>query len=76
MIGVEVVSDKAKRTPAKDEALVTIMNEAASRGVLVGRGGLFYNRIRFQPPLVITEEQADKALDVFEQAVKIAERKC
>jgi len=51
------------------------MNESAKKGVLIGRGGLFYNRIRFQPPLTITQEQTDKALDVFEEAVKIAEKK-
>jgi len=75
MIGIEVISDKTRKTPAKDDILTTLMNESAKKGVLIGRGGLFYNRIRFQPPLTITQEQTDKALDVFEEAVKIAEKK-
>jgi 4-aminobutyrate aminotransferase/4-aminobutyrate aminotransferase/(S)-3-amino-2-methylpropionate transaminase len=75
MIGMEVVSDKTRRTPAKDQVLVTMMNESAKRGVIIGRGGLFYNRIRLQPPLSMTMEQADEALDVLGQVAHIAEKK-
>jgi 4-aminobutyrate aminotransferase-like enzyme len=75
MIGVEVVSDKKNRTPAKDEVLATMMNESAKRGVIIGRGGLFYNRIRLQPPLTMTIDQADKALDVLGEVATIAEKR-
>ncbi|MEM2921763.1 MAG: aspartate aminotransferase family protein [Candidatus Bathyarchaeia archaeon] len=75
MIGAEIVEDKVKRTPAKDEVLVSIMNEAADRGVLIGRGGLFYNRIRIQPPLILTEKQADLAMDAVDEAIRATEKK-
>ncbi len=75
MIGAEIVSDKSKRTQAQDEVLVTIMNETANRGVLIGRGGLYYNRIRIQPPLTLSEEQADIAMNALEDAIKITEKK-
>jgi 4-aminobutyrate aminotransferase len=74
MIGAEIVKDKKSRVPAPDEILTRIQAEAARRGVLLGRGGLYYNRIRIQPPLCITSEQAGKALDVFDEALAIAEK--
>lgn len=74
MIGTEIVKDKKSRVPAPDEVLTRIQAEAARRGVLLGRGGLYYNRIRIQPPLCITSEQAGKALDVLDQALAIAEK--
>jgi len=73
MIGAEIVKDKKSRTPAPDEVLARIQAEAAKRGVLLGRGGLYYNRIRIQPPLCITSEQAERAVDVFDEALTVAE---
>jgi 4-aminobutyrate aminotransferase-like enzyme len=37
-------------------------------GVLIGVGGVFGNVVRMQPPLVISRQQLDRALDVVEQA--------
>jgi 4-aminobutyrate aminotransferase len=63
MIGVELVKDQ-KKTPATTEA--DAIREALFRqGVLVGVGGVYGNVIRFQPPLVITRPQIDRALDAF-----------
>jgi len=70
MIGMEIVIAKEKRTPATNDTLNRIMNEMAADGVLVGRGGLYYNRIRMEPPLCITKEEADRVLNVFEGVVK------
>lgn len=74
MIGAEIVKDKKLRAPAPDEILTRIQGEAAKRGVLLGRGGLYYNRIRIQPPLCITSDQAEKAVDAFDEALAIAEK--
>ncbi|MDQ3930064.1 MAG: hypothetical protein M3328_13075, partial [Chloroflexota bacterium] len=38
-------------------------------GVLVGVGGVYGNVVRIQPPLVITREQLDRALEVVEEAL-------
>jgi len=70
MIGMEIVVDKEKRTPATNDTLTRIMNEMAADGVLIGRGGLYYNRIRMEPPLCITRDEADRVLNVFEEVVK------
>lgn len=69
MIGVELVRDE-KLTPAASEAEV-IRDALLRQGVLVGVGGVYGNVVRFQPPLIITRQQIDRALKVF--AVALAE---
>ncbi|MBV9572685.1 MAG: aspartate aminotransferase family protein [Acidobacteriales bacterium] len=63
MIGVELVRD-ADLTPASSEA-EAVRDNMLRRGILVGVGGIFGNVVRFQPPLVITRQQIDRALDAF-----------
>jgi 4-aminobutyrate aminotransferase-like enzyme len=75
MIGMEIVADKQTRNPASNDVLTRIMNEMAAKGVLVGRGGLYYNRIRLEPPLCITKDEADKTLNVFEEVIKEIENR-
>jgi 4-aminobutyrate aminotransferase len=67
MIGIELIKD-AKKTPAPKEAKATqkLCREA---GVLVGVGGTTGNIVRLQPPLVITEAQANQAADALEKAL-------
>jgi 4-aminobutyrate aminotransferase-like enzyme len=67
MIGVELVKDK-KLTPATAEA-EAIRDSLLKQGVLVGVGGVFGNVVRFQPPLVITRQQIDRALEAFAGAL-------
>jgi 4-aminobutyrate aminotransferase-like enzyme len=68
MIGVELVQDQAL-TPAVAQA-EAIRDYCRERGVLVGVGGAYGNVVRFQPPLVITREQIDRALDTLEDAFR------
>jgi 4-aminobutyrate aminotransferase len=68
MIAAEIVTDKAKKTPAGAER-DRIVELAFERGLLfLGAGP---NSVRISPPLVVTEEQADIALDVLEECIKI-----
>ena len=68
MIGIELVKDAAL-TPATAEA-EAIRETCRENGLLVGVGGIYGNVVRFQPPLVITKQQLDKAVDVFAGALK------
>ncbi len=71
MIGIEIVKDKAKREPAaavRDRA-VTL---AFERGLLVL--GCGENSIRLCPPLIVSEQEADVALDILEDALAAAEK--
>jgi 4-aminobutyrate aminotransferase len=68
MIGVELVKDE-KLTPGTAEA-EAIRDSLLRQGVLVGVGGVYGNVIRFQPPLVITKQQIDRAIDAFATALQ------
>lgn len=67
MIGVELVKDE-KLTPASAEA-EAIRNAFLRQGILVGVGGVYGNVIRFQPPLIITKQQIDQAIDALATAL-------
>jgi len=71
MIGVEIVKDKKTRATAHDER-DRIVELAFERGLLfLGAGE---NSIRIAPPLIITQEQADIAMDVLEECISIVEK--
>jgi 4-aminobutyrate aminotransferase-like enzyme len=70
MIGVELVKDE-KLTPAALEA-EAIRESLLRQGVLVGLGGVYGNVIRFQPPLIITQPQIDRAIAAFATALQEA----
>jgi len=67
MIGVELVRDE-KLTPANNEAEAT-RDSLLKQGVLVGVGGVYGNVVRFQPPLIITKQQIDRAVAAFATAL-------
>ena len=66
MIGVEFV-DPATRAPVKELA-DQIMEMAFRNGLLVLTCGA--STIRFCPPLVLTREQADEAVELFELSIR------
>jgi 4-aminobutyrate aminotransferase len=68
MIGVELVRDE-KLTPAGAEA-EALRDSLLKQGVLVGVGGVYGNVVRFQPPLIITKEQIDRAIGVFASSLQ------
>jgi 4-aminobutyrate aminotransferase-like enzyme len=74
MIGAEVVKSKRTREPAGDPVLEAILRGMLEKGVIIGRGGLFYNRIRFQPPLCITEAEVDRAMDALDSTLSEVEK--
>src|SRR5262249_18922305 len=71
MIGVEIVKDKTTRAKAHDER-ERIVELAFERGILLLGAG--ENSIRFAPPLIVTQEQADIAIDVLEECIEIVEK--
>ena len=72
MIGVEIVKDHESKERAGDER-DKIVELAFERGVLLLGAGP--NSLRLSPPLIITREQADVALDVLEECIGIVEGK-
>lgn len=67
MIGVELVRDE-KLTPANTEA-EAVRDSLLKQGILVGVGGVYGNVVRFQPPLIITKDQIDRAVAGFASAL-------
>jgi len=71
MIGLEIVEDKKSKKPAP-EKVKEIMMRSWKRGVAVITCGT--STIRIAPPLVITRELVDSALDIIEDTVKEVEK--
>jgi 4-aminobutyrate aminotransferase len=67
MIGVEIVRDQASKERAPD-LRDRIVNLCFERGVLLLGAGP--NSIRICPPLVISQDQADFAVDTLEQVIR------
>lgn len=71
MIGVELVKDRETKEPAREET-TRFIAEGLKRGVIFGESkylGLG-NIVKIKPPLVITEDEVFKTLDVFEDVLK------
>ncbi|XP_059626403.1 alanine--glyoxylate aminotransferase 2 homolog 2, mitochondrial-like [Cornus florida] len=68
MLGVELVTDRQLKTPAKVETL-HIMEQMKEMGVLIGKGGFHGNVFRITPPLCFTKEDADFLVGVMDYTI-------
>src|SRR5205085_8112886 len=67
MLGIELVKDGATKEPAKAEC-AQVLENCREMGLLVGKGGLHANTIRFAPPMCIDQADAGFMLAVFDEA--------
>lgn len=67
MLGVEMVKDHVTKEPAKAEC-AAVLEHCREMGLLIGKGGLWGQTIRFAPPMCITEADADFIVEVFDAA--------
>jgi adenosylmethionine-8-amino-7-oxononanoate aminotransferase len=70
MIGIEIVADKATKRPFDRE--LNIMQKLHERALEKGLyvrvsdiGGSPSDRVSFAPPLIITNKEIDKAIDIL-----------
>jgi 4-aminobutyrate aminotransferase/(S)-3-amino-2-methylpropionate transaminase len=68
MVAMELVKDRKTKEPAKELAS-GVISECFRRGLLTMGAGIFGNVVRFLPPLVITDEQQEKAITIIEESV-------
>ncbi len=68
-IGVEMVKDPATREPAAGEA-ERLVEEAWKRGVILARASALPNVVKIKPPLIITEAEVRRVLDVLEDCLR------
>ncbi|HEV2914710.1 MAG TPA: acetyl ornithine aminotransferase family protein [Pyrinomonadaceae bacterium] len=66
MIGVEFVADRASMNPAP-ELRDRVERACYERGLIILGAGA--NTIRWSPPLILTRENVDVALDIFDAAI-------
>eukprot|EP01090_Pellita_catalonica_P013049 TRINITY_DN3006_c0_g1_i1.p1 TRINITY_DN3006_c0_g1~~TRINITY_DN3006_c0_g1_i1.p1 ORF type:complete len:522 (-),score=92.09 TRINITY_DN3006_c0_g1_i1:31-1455(-) len=69
MTGMELVSDTETKKPASAET-AAIFEAMKDRGLLVGKGGLYGNVFRIKPPMCITKDDVDYAIDVMDKSFK------
>ncbi len=67
MLGIEMVKDRATKAPATAEC-AQVLETARDLGLLIGKGGLWGQTIRFAPPMCITQADADFLLEVLDEA--------
>ena len=72
MIGIEMIKGKATKEKAGKERDRIVDVLCFERGVLML--GCGENSIRLSPPLIITKEQADIAMDVLEECIAIIDK--
>jgi alanine-glyoxylate transaminase/(R)-3-amino-2-methylpropionate-pyruvate transaminase len=68
MLGIEFVKDRTTKQPGKEECAQAVEN-ARELGLLLGKGGLWGQTIRFAPPMCINQADADFILAVLDEAI-------
>jgi alanine-glyoxylate transaminase / (R)-3-amino-2-methylpropionate-pyruvate transaminase len=68
MLGIEFVKDRTTKEPAK-EICAQVVENARELGLLLGKGGLWGQTIRFAPPMNITMADADFLLAVLDESI-------
>jgi alanine-glyoxylate transaminase / (R)-3-amino-2-methylpropionate-pyruvate transaminase len=68
LLGIELVKDRATKEPATAEC-AQVLESCREMGLLLGKGGLYGQTIRFSPPMCVHEQDADFLLDVLDRAL-------
>lgn len=79
MVGAEIVNPDQpanhRGIHPQDGAMASrIQAECIRRGLIIELGGRYGSVVRFLPPLIVTSDQIDSICDIFQQAVKAAEK--
>jgi 4-aminobutyrate aminotransferase len=67
MQGVELVRDRQSKEPATKE-IAHLFEATRQRGLLIGKGGLYGNTLRITPPLIASQDDVDRALEILDYA--------
>ena len=73
MIGIEMVKDKETKEPLDRDSITKIVVGMLQRGMVMVPCGRYGNVFRFMPPLILTEQHAQKASEILLEAVKEVE---
>src|SRR2546429_4578629 len=73
MQAIELVKDRATKEP-DPQGTARLMEAARTRGLLIGKGGLYANTLRIAPPMIVNKGQIDDALRLLGEALAEATR--
>jgi len=65
-VGVELVQDKAEKTPANEFAR-TLPDAMKDEGILIGLTGRYGNVLKIRPPLVFGRDEVDRVVDAIDK---------
>jgi len=68
-IGVELVLDRQRKTPAGHHAAY-VANRMRDHGILISTDGPDHNVLKLKPPLVFTEADADRLLSTLDKVLR------
>src|SRR6266513_2062611 len=68
LLGIELVKDRTTKEPAKAEC-AEVLEISREMGLLLGKGGLSGQTIRFSPPMCLHAQDAHFLLDVLDEAL-------
>lgn len=68
MIGIELVKDKKTKEPAK-ELVSKVIKLCLEQGLIIISAGIYGNVIRLLIPLVTTDEQLDRGLEILAKSI-------
>jgi len=71
MLAIDLVEDRVTKRPAAELA-TAVVAEAAKRGLLLLKAGIYSNCIRVLCPLTLSDEQLEEALSAWEEALEAA----
>lgn len=73
LMGMELVTDLKTKGYATAET-ARLLDLAMERGLLIGKGGLYGNVVRFAPPLSITALEIDQILSIIADSLSVLEK--
>ncbi len=68
ILGVELVRDRATKEPAATEA-AKVVYRCKELGLVLFYGGIYSNVLEITPPLTMTREEAQRGLDIIDEAL-------
>jgi alanine-glyoxylate transaminase/(R)-3-amino-2-methylpropionate-pyruvate transaminase len=72
MQAIELVKDETRedRTP-NTKATLEFFEGTKKRGLLVGKGGLYGNAIRISPPMTVSKDEVEEALEILDKSLAV-----